>query len=212
MNFLELINKCLLELNYKRVSSFSELVKNDHTKIKNIINLINKEICFIENWDFLLRKASINLPKGASEVKNTINGRILYLFIDNKKYEYSENIERFLTGKDVLGLYSCLGDKLLLPVFDTDKTIEIVYYTHCNIVDEHGNEKCNFVSDKDESLIPMPFAEQLLVYGTCLRMKANPQYIKFSYWMSMYKEALANLKSKCCISAKSTPVVHLHRN
>ncbi len=85
MNFLELINKCLLELNYKRVSSFSELVKNDHTKIKNIINLINKEICFIENWDFLLRKASISLPKGTSEVKNTINGRILYLFIDNKK-------------------------------------------------------------------------------------------------------------------------------
>ena len=62
-------------------------------------------------------------------------------FIDNKKYEYSENIEKFLTGKDVSGLYSSLGDKLLLPVFDTDKTIEIVYYTQCNIVDEHGNEK-----------------------------------------------------------------------
>jgi hypothetical protein len=33
MNFLELINKCLLELNYKQVSSFAELVKNDHKKI-----------------------------------------------------------------------------------------------------------------------------------------------------------------------------------
>ena len=35
MNYLELINKCLVELNYKTVNAFSELVKNDHKKIKN---------------------------------------------------------------------------------------------------------------------------------------------------------------------------------
>ncbi len=53
-------------------------------RLKILLILLTKEICFIENWDFLLRKASISLPKGTSEVKNTINGRILYLFIDNK--------------------------------------------------------------------------------------------------------------------------------
>lgn len=54
----------------------------------------------------------------------------------------------------------------------------------------------DFKNATDCSLIPMPFVEQLLVYGTCLRLKANPQYIKFTYWLSMYKEALLNLKSK----------------
>ncbi len=58
----------------------------------------------------------------------------------------------------------------------------------------------------------MPFVEQLLVYGTCLRLKANPQYYKFSYWMSMYKEALANLKSKTSASYLNAPVVKLFRN
>ena len=32
MNYLELINKCLVELNYKQVNTFSELTKNEHNK------------------------------------------------------------------------------------------------------------------------------------------------------------------------------------
>ena len=45
MNFLEIINKCLIELNYKPVNTFAELTKNEHKKIKNILNLLNGEIC-----------------------------------------------------------------------------------------------------------------------------------------------------------------------
>ena len=37
MNYLEVINKCLVELNYKQVNAFSELIKNDHKKLMNII-------------------------------------------------------------------------------------------------------------------------------------------------------------------------------
>ena len=59
MNYLEIINKCLVELNYKKVTSFEELVKNDHLKIKNILNIINAEICTFDNWNFLLRKQII---------------------------------------------------------------------------------------------------------------------------------------------------------
>ncbi len=56
MKFLELINKCLLELNYRQVNAFSELIKNDHKRIKTIMNLINKEICAVEGWNFLLKR------------------------------------------------------------------------------------------------------------------------------------------------------------
>lgn len=211
MNYLELINKCLLELNYKEVSSFSELVKNDHKKIKNILNVINKEICAIEGWNFLLRRMELMLPAGITELNNSVNGRILYLLIDGEKYLYSEDIESFLTNNAKARTYSQFNDKLLFPKFSQEKTIDIVYYTKNCVIDSEHNEKENLENATDSSLIPMPFAEQLLVYGTCLRLKANPQYIRFSYWVSMYKEALQNLKSKSSIYAKDTPVIRLFR-
>ncbi len=211
MNFLELINKCLLELNYKQVNSMSELVKNDHKRIVSILNVVNKEICNIEGWNFLLRKMSLSLPAGCSEIDNTVNGRILYLFIDGKKYNFSENIEPFLTGNSTSETYSSFSDKLVFPKFKEDKNIEIIYYTKNCVLDSENNEKTDLEEAYDTSLIPMPFAEQLLVYGACLRLKANPQYFKFSYWLSMYKEALLNLKSKTSVSALSSPVVNLFR-
>lgn len=61
MNYLELINKCLVELSYKQVNAFSELTKNDHKKIKNIINIINTEICRMDKWNFLLRLSLIHI-------------------------------------------------------------------------------------------------------------------------------------------------------
>ncbi len=211
MNFLELINKCLLELNYKQVNSMAELVKNDHKRIITILNIINKEICNIEGWNFLLRRMNLSLPAGVSEIDNTVNGRILYLFIDGKKYNFSDNIEPFLTGNANAEAYSSFSDKLMFPKFDKDKTIDVIYYTKNCVLDAQNQEKTDFEAESDVSLIPMPFAEQLLVYGACLRLKANPQYFKFSYWLSMYKEALLNLKSKTSISALNAPVVNLFR-
>ena len=212
MNYLQLINKCLLELNYKQVNAFSELIKNDHKRIMSILNLINKEICCTESWNFLLRRSTLLLPAGMTEIDNVINGRILYLFIDGKKYDFSSDMESFLKGCPQVETYSELADKLLFPRFDKDKNIEIVYFTSNSVLDNEHMEKFDFEDEHDSSLIPMPFAEQLLVYGTCLRLKANPQYFKFPYWMGMYKEALANLKSKTSISAKDAPVVKMFRN
>ena len=70
MNYFELINKCLIELNYKQVNAFSELVKNDHKKIKNILQLLNSEISNYQNWDFKLRKTTVKLPANTTEIEN----------------------------------------------------------------------------------------------------------------------------------------------
>lgn len=211
MNYLQLINKCLLELNYKQVNAYSELIKNDHKRIMNILNVINKEVCNAESWNFLLRKSTLFLPAGMTEIENSISGRILYLFIDGEKYEYQTDVETFIKGCPKYGIYSEFGDKLLFPKFDKDKNIEVVYFTKNSVVDSDGREKTDFEHEADSSLIPMPFVEQILVYGTCLRLKANPQYFKFSYWMSMYKEAMANLRAKTSVSANSAPVVKMFR-
>lgn len=211
MNFLKLINKCLLELNYRQISTFSELVKNDHKRIISILNIINKEICNSERWNFLLRKTTLTLPANTTEIKNTVPGRIWYLIIDGQKYKYMEDLEPFLTSDGKSKTYCFCGDKILLPNFSEDKEVEILYYSKNCVVDGDGNEKEDMTAESDMSLIPMPFAEQVLVYGTCLRVKANPQHIKFSYWMSMYKEALLNLKSKSSNCALDAPSVRLHR-
>lgn len=211
MNFLELINKCLLELNYRQVNAFSELTKNDHKRIITILNIINKEICATECWNFLLRRTRVNFNANSTEIQNPINGRILYLFIDGKRYEFDENIASFLSGNQKSQTYSIFDNKLLFPKFDKDKKLDIIYYTKNCVQNEQGKEKSDFETSTDKSLIPMPFVEQLLVYGTCMRLKANPQYFKFSYWMSMYKEAMANLKSKSTIATSNTPTIKLSR-
>ena len=211
MNFLELINKCLLELNYRQVNAFSELTKNDHKRIITILNIINKEICATECWNFLLRRTQVNFNANSTEIQNPINGRILYLFIDGKRYEFDENIASFLSGNPKFQTYSIFDNKLLFPKFDKDKKLDIIYYTKNCVQNEQGKEKSDFETSTDKSLIPMPFVEQLLVYGTCMRLKANPQYFKFSYWMSMYKEAMANLKSKSTIATSNTPTIKLSR-
>lgn len=211
MNFLELINKCLLELNYRQVNAFSELTKNDHKRIITILNIINKEICATECWNFLLRRTQVKFNANSTEIQNPINCRILYLFIDGKRYEFDENIASFLSGNQKSQTYSIFDNKLLFPKFDKDKKLDIIYYTKNCVQNEQGKEKSDFETSTDKSLIPMPFVEQLLVYGTCMRLKANPQYFKFSYWMSMYKEAMANLKSKSTIATSNTPTIKLSR-
>ena len=165
MNFLEIINKCLLELNYKQVNAFAELIKNDHKRIVAILNIINKEICNAEGWDFLLRKTSLTLVAGNGEIVNTVNGRILYLFVNGERYDFSEDVEPFVSGKPKLRTYSSLGNMLLFPKFDEDKNIEIIYYTNNCVTDENSTEKTDLQYQTDKSLIPMPYAEPLLVYG-----------------------------------------------
>ncbi len=212
MNYLNIINKCLTELNYKSVNSFSELVKNEHIKIKNIINVINSEICSSFKWNFLLRTKTVSLPANTGDIENPIFGKILYLTIDNQKYLYDDNFEKFFTNEQKPLTYTIFNDKILLPQFREDKLIEIVYYTLNSTKNNNGIEKSSLEFFDDETLIPDPFAEPILVYGTCMRLKGNPQHIRFNYWLSMYKTALANLVADSSPSANDTPHVKLSRN
>lgn len=211
MNYLQIINKCLVELNYKQVSAFSELVKNDHKKLKNIINVLNADICGHDNWEFLLKKAEIKLPKAESEIKNIIEGKIKAVIVDKVKFNYCEDYEKFFLNKQPSNTFSIFNDKILFPTFNEDKNVEIIYYTKNYAIDENSNEISEMTNGTDSSLIPMPFAEPLLVYGACMRLKGNPQHVRFNYWFGMYKDALANLRSKISVNADYAPSVKLHR-
>ena len=211
MNYLELINKCLIELNYKQVNAFSELIKNEHTKIKNIINVLNSEICSSERWNFLQRKMTTILPQNTGEIENTVEGRIELILVDGQKFEYFSDFEKFFTNSQPSNTYSFYDDKILFPIFNKDKNIEIYYYTNKCAKDSSENEKLLLEDATDVSLIPAVFAEPVLVYGTCMRLKGNPQHIRFNYWLSMYKDALANMRSRISSSMDDAPVVKLFR-
>ncbi len=211
MNYLDIINKCLVELNYKQVSAFSELIKNDHKKLKNIINIINAELCGYDDWNFLLRKCSLVLPKGQREIENTINGRITSLIVDGTLFKFYENFEKFFVSSQPGETYSIFDDKILLPEFDREVKIDVIYYTKNCAVNAEGEEKLELTEGTDESLIPMPFAEPLLVYGACMRLKGNPQHVRFNYWYGMYKDALANLRAKISVTSSDTPEVKMFR-
>jgi len=212
MNYFDLINKCLVELNYKKCRTFVELTKNDHEKIKNILNIINAEVCSFDNWSFLLRKVQLNLPKNTGEILNTVPGKIHSIYIDGVKYDYYSDFEKFLLNNQPSNTYSSFNDKLLVPLFNQGKTIEVIYYTNQFAQDAGGKDIAKMDAETDVPVIPVPFVEQILVYGTCMRLKANPEHSKFSYWFGMYKEAIATLRSKIGTSALETPQIKLFRN
>ncbi len=211
MNYLELINKCLIELNYKQVSEFSELIKNEHKKIKNILNVLNAEVCGSERWNFLQRKTEFILPKNTGEILNNVDGRIETIIIDGQRYDYYEDFEKFYTNSQPQNTYSFFNDKILFPIFNQDKNVEILYYTKNCAKNSDGEEKFSLEEGTDSSLIPDVFAESILVYGACMRLKGNPQNVRFSYWLSMYKDALANMRSRISPSIDATPSVKLFR-
>lgn len=211
MNYFDFINKCLVELNYKTCDEFTDLVKNDHIKIKSILNIINSEVCGYDNWNFLLRKLQIDLPKNTNEILNTVSGRIHSLYIDNTKYEFCNDFEKFLLNKQPANTFTVFNDKILLPNFDQNKSIEIIYYTNNFAQNADGQDIPAMNLKDDVSVIPYPFVEPILVYGTCMRLKGNTEYSKFSYWFGMYKDSLANMRAKIGTSALESPGIILKR-
>lgn len=211
MNYFDLINKCLIELNYKTCSEFTDLVKNDHEKIKSILNIINAEVCGFDTWNFLLRKMQVQLPKNTGEILNNIGGRIHALYIDGTKYKFFDDFEKFLLNQQPSSSYSVFNDKILLPLFDTNKTIDIIYYTNNFAQDAQGYDIASMSAATDLSAIPMPFVEPILVYGTCMRLKGNTEYTKFSYWYGMYKDSLANMRAKIGANAFDAPSIKISR-
>ena len=211
MNYLEIINKCLSELNYRQVEEFSELEKPEHQRIMNHINLISAEICSSDNWNFLLRREILTLEAGATELENTINGQILAVYIDDKEYKYCEDFQRFMTDDKLKRFFSIFNDKILLPEFDEIKLINILYYTRNTAVTTDGEEKSKLEDADDISLIPENFIEPILVYETCLRMKGDTQHYKYNYWQSMYNSAVAIMRSDIAVDADYAPYVRIIR-
>ena len=152
------------------------------------------------------------MKKNSGELENIIDGRIETVIIDGVKFDFYADFEKFFVNSQPQNTYSLFNDKILLPFYNQNKNVEILYYTKNCAKNSLGEEKLSLDNAEDVSLIPEPFVEPLIVYGACMRLKGNPQHVRFNYWYSMYKDALANLRAKASGTVDETPMIKLSRN
>lgn len=211
MKFLEIINKCLIELNYKEVASWQALTLNDHKRLKEIISRLNSQICSGDEWPFLQRYCGVHLHPRESKITNPINGSIDCICINGVEYRHSSDYKRFINANPVPGHFSVYGEHIYLPIFDSAVECKILYNTNDSALDADYNEKQYLEVENDESLIPQVFQEPLLVYGACMRLKSNPDHNKFKYWYSMYNDALATMRTKTTSATSASSEIVIKR-
>jgi len=90
-----------------------------------------------------------------------------------------------------------------------DKEYTVYYYSKDTALGANGEFKTKMDAGDDVSILPMPWAEHILLYGTCLKVKANPAYPKFGFWNTMYIQALANLQKKGTSAAEDAPFLSI---
>lgn len=212
MKFIDIINKCLIELNYREVQSWQALTLNDHKRLIEIVKRLNSQICSADEWPFLQRRCGIRLLGGEKKIVNPITGTLDMVYVDGIEHKYSPNYKTFLMGNPISGCFSTYAEHIYLPKFDRPIICEILYNTDYSAIDASGEEKQYLEVDTDESLIPEVFQEPLLVYGACMRLKGNTEHNKFKYWFAMYNDAMATMRAKSAPSKKQAPTINIERN
>lgn len=213
MKFLDLINKCLVELNYKSVSTFEELKTGDHKRLMGIINRLNNELVLSNDWDFRIQ--AFTMMVGASntyEVMIPFDGKILELYVDKERFDFEPDYRKFLDGVSSPNTYSIFAGKLLVGPFDETSSLNFKYYS--NSPAQSGAEvlKSQMALEDDSSVMPDLFAENVLVYGACMRFKAMPSHPKYKHWSGEYVRGLRLLHSSAIQDSSQNPQVVIKRN
>jgi len=211
MNYLDLINAVLQELNYKVVSSFSDLVKPDHEKIKTLVNRMNDTLLNLRDWDFLLRERVLVIPAGADTVVLGEDVRLKSVFVDGQKLAQLEDCTPFLLKKDVKDSFALFSGAILLTPSSSERVAKILYYTRNHAKTSAGVEVPSLRSATDETLLPDEFAQSALVYAVCLEFKSNPQHPKYRHWADCLYQAKSKMVATSTSSQYQAPKIKLSR-
>lgn len=211
MNFFELINLTLQELNYKPVSTFSDLIKPDHKKLVTIVSRVNDILLDSCSWDFLLRELSLDVPAGAERVSLPFNMKIQSVEVDGRRLTFADACELFLSGNGAPAYYSVFDEKLLLVPESKNRKLKILYITRNHAKNLAGEEIPKLVDGTDETLLPDEHAQTALVYGACVQFKSNPQHPKYRHWLDAFTTARAQMFATREFVADQPPKVELPR-
>lgn len=211
MNYLELINAVLQELNYKAVSSFSDLVKPDHEKIKTLVNRMNDMLLNLRDWDFLLREKVLVIPAGADTVVLGEDVRLKSVSVDGREFAQLEDCTPFLLKKDVPNSFALFSGAILLTPSSTERIAKILYYTKNHAKTSAGVEVPELKSATDETLLSDEFAKSALIYAVCLEFKSNPQHPKYKHWADGLYQAKSKMVATSTSSQYQAPKIKLSR-
>lgn len=193
MNYFEIINAVLLELNYEQVSVFENLQKQEHKRIMNNINLLNKKICCLKDtFSFRQKLKEMTISSDNNSYPIRFSGKIHKIIGQNSEYCYENDYSKFFTNKKIkTNCYSVYDGKLLFP--NVDDELKIFYSTNLFVKDVKNNYKSNFEEGSDISIIPENFTEKLFVNGVAYNFKQNTSHPKYLHWKQEYDNALKDL-------------------
>ena len=211
MNFLELVNLTLQELNFKQVSAFSELVKPDHQKIMTTVSRMNDILLDSCDWQFMLRECVLPVPSEVDSVALPFNMKIKTLSVDGVELFFTDRYEFFLGGKGFSTCYSVFNRNLLLKPAKEPRTVKIAYITQNHAKNAQGEEIPHLVASDDETLLPDEHARTALVYGACVQFKSNPQHPKYRHWLESFTDARAKMRSTNEFVVHQPPEIKLPR-
>lgn len=211
MKFFDLINLTLQELNYKQVSSFSDLIKPDHKKVVEIVSRMNDILLDSCDWEFMRRELVLDVPANVDRVEIPFEMKIKSVLLDSQSLVFTDECELFLGGKGFSGGYSIFNRQLWFVPKNVARKLKIIYITRNHALDAQGNEIPRLVNGDDVTLVPDEHARTALVYGACVQFKSNPQHPKYRHWLDGFVDARAKMRASLEFVVQQPPKIKLPR-
>ena len=203
--YFEIFTKVLNELNWREVSGFNEIEKTEHKRVLNLINVTNAEVLSSYIWDFQIEKAEITLGKDETTILSDFGGKIISIWEGSKKYKYIHPTMLTPVSDRRCDVYSNIGSLIITTPSAHKRNLSVIFASDMYAQDKDGVKKAKMENADDTSIIPMPYLEPILVYGTLIRTKANPSFAKFGYWRTLYYNAVGNLRTSGAKSNEDSP-------
>ena len=203
--YFEIFTKVLNELNWREVSGFNEIEKTEHKRALNLINVTNAAVLSSYIWDFQIEKAEITLGKDETTILSDFGGKIISIWEGSKKYKYIHPTMLTPVSDRRCDVYSNIGSLIITTPSAHKRNLSVIFASDLYAQDKDGVKKAKMENADDTSIIPMPYLEPILVYGTLIRTKANPSFAKFGYWRTLYYNAVGNLRTSGAKSNEDSP-------
>ena len=203
--YFEIFTKVLNELSWREVSDFDEIIKSEHKRILNLINSTNSEVLSSYIWDFQIEKSEITLENNQTTIFEDFGGKIISIWEGTKKYKYIHPSLLAGNNQNNSDYYSNIGDLIIAMPSNKQRKLSVIYVSDFYAQDENGEKKLKMENKNDTSILPLPYLEPILVYGTLIKVKANPSFAKFGYWRTLYYNSITNLRTSGTKSYEDSP-------
>ena len=211
MNYLELINLTLQELNFKTVSDFSELVKPDYKKVATIVSRVNDNILHGNDWQFLMRELVLDVAPNATSAPFPFNMKIKNAYLDNLLLCYTSAIDNYFSNRFHAHQFTIFDGKVLFLPADKPRKLKLIYKTKNSAKTAAGEEIPLMTHGSDTTLMPVHHARSIVVFGACMEFKSDPSHPKYKHWRSLFTDAYAQMRSQSEFVADSYPKIKLPR-